>query len=328
LAARVSEARSPGSFDLGRVDLLAALIGLLGVLTSALLFALTRSQLATRRAVRAGAVALEREEALRAHVEQQGLAARREAQERLALIDALFRATPAGLAVFDRQLRFVRLNHGLCDLHGLPAGAHLGRRVSQVVPSLSAAEAALAQVLERGEARTVELSGCTPAFPDLRTLLCNFAPVRNENGEVVGVAAVVFDITQRKRAEQESKALLEELRAEREVAAVLHRVGQQIAAELNLERLAQALADAAARVTNADVAALAYAPSGDWQAAEWALSGPEQEAWKGLTPQILLKGVEHLPRPAFGSPSCRGKRRGAARRPMPGAPTRPFRARL
>src|SRR5690606_28388202 len=159
------------------------MIGFLGVLTTALFFALTRSQRAIRRAARAGAVALERGEALRAHLEQQGRTARREAQERLALIDALFRATPAGLAVFDRELRFVRVNHGLCDLHGIPAGAHLGRRFSQLLPDLQAAEVELRKVLESGEARTVELTGRTPAYAEPRTWLCNFAPVRNEQSE-------------------------------------------------------------------------------------------------------------------------------------------------
>jgi PAS domain S-box-containing protein len=291
MAAHLQETSS-GAYGWGHV-VIVPMIGFLGVLTTALFFALTRSQRAIRRAARAGAVALERGEALRAHLEQQGRTARREAQERLALIDALFRATPAGLAVFDRELRFVRVNHGLCDLHGIPAGAHLGRRLSQLLPDLQAAEEELRKVLDSGEARTVELTGRTPAYAEPRTWLCNFAPVRNEESEVVGVAAVMLDISARKHAEREARALFEALRAEREVFSVLHRVGQQIAAELNLERLVQVVADAAARVTHAELALFVYSSEGRKPA--HALSGSAHALAETCDFDALLTAVEDIP---------------------------------
>jgi PAS domain S-box-containing protein len=177
-----------------------------------LLYALTRSQLAARRAVRAGALAIERGEVLRARLEQQGLTARQQAQERLALIDALFRATPAGLAVFDAELRFVRLNQGLADIHGIPVSAHLGKSLVEILPAYDPGlNAALRDVLGSGEARTIEVTGHAPASAEARTCLCNCAPVRNEAGLVVGVALVVLDISERKEAEREMRRLVEAL---------------------------------------------------------------------------------------------------------------------
>jgi PAS domain S-box-containing protein len=279
--------------DLRGLSLLAPLIAALGLVTGGLLVALTRTQVAARRARRDGALAFERGEALRARLEQQGRTARREAQERLALIDALFRATPAGLALFDRDLSFVRINQGLADIHGIPPGAHLGRRLRDLLPELAPAmEATLCDVLESGEARTVEVSGRTAASSTVRTWLVNCAPVRDAETDVVGVAEVVLDITQRKEAEHETRKAVDALRAEREIFDVVHRVGQKLAAELNVARLAQGLAEAAMQLSNADVAVFVYASNAIGAPPEFALAGPEQDAWKDLKGEELLRLLE------------------------------------
>jgi PAS domain-containing protein len=63
------------------------------------------------------------EERLRASEES----ARRQAQE----LDALYRTVPVGLALLDRELR---CNETLAEINGLPAEAHLGRTLREVVP--------------------------------------------------------------------------------------------------------------------------------------------------------------------------------------------------
>ena len=90
----------------------------------------------------------------------------------------------------------------------------------------------------------------------------NCAPVRDSDTDVVGVAEVVLDITERKQAEREQRKLVDALRAEREVFDVVHRVGQQLASELNVGRLAQALADAAAQLSSAELSVFVYASPG------------------------------------------------------------------
>ena len=97
--------------------MLAPLIAVLGLVTAVLLVALTRSQVTARKARRDSVVRCNGE-GNAAQLELQGRTAQREAQE-LALIDALFRATRASLALFDRDLSYVRINQGLSDIHGL-----------------------------------------------------------------------------------------------------------------------------------------------------------------------------------------------------------------
>src|SRR4051794_35103836 len=78
-----------------------------------------------------------------------------EAERSLALLDTLFATAPVGLAFFDTELRYVRVNAALAEINGLPADEHVGRTVPEVLP---AAEASMAQqirtVLETSEPAT------------------------------------------------------------------------------------------------------------------------------------------------------------------------------
>jgi PAS domain S-box-containing protein len=47
-------------------------------------------------------------------------------------------SSPAAFAVIDRDFRYARVNDALAALNGRPAAEHLGRKVQEVVPDLSA----------------------------------------------------------------------------------------------------------------------------------------------------------------------------------------------
>jgi len=52
------------------------------------------------------------------------------------LLDTLLQTAPVGFCFLDRDLRYVRINERLALINGIPAEAHLGRHVSEIVPSL------------------------------------------------------------------------------------------------------------------------------------------------------------------------------------------------
>ncbi len=109
------------------------------------------------------ALALERARLLEASV-----AGRAEAVQRVALLEAAFAAAPFALALLDRELRFVRVNRALADHHGVPAEAHAGRTVEQVLPGVAGEQIAASarRILGGGEAAArVEIVGETPAAP-------------------------------------------------------------------------------------------------------------------------------------------------------------------
>lgn len=126
--------------------------------------------------------------------------ARAQAEE----IEAIYAAAPTILCVLDRSLRYVRVNEQLAEANGIPAAAHIGRSVREIVPDLTdAAEAMLLRVLDGEAARGIEFVGTTPAQPGVvRTWLNNWVPFRNSQGEIVGITVSAEEITQEKAAQE------------------------------------------------------------------------------------------------------------------------------
>jgi len=126
-----------------------------------------------------------------------------------ATLESILAAAPVGLALFDREGRYLRVNAELAAINGIPAEQHAGRSVHQVIPAM--AEQALAlirHVFETGETlRELEFTGETARKPgESRHWLSGFFPVRGTDGQVQAVGAWVTDITDRKRALQQLEA--------------------------------------------------------------------------------------------------------------------------
>jgi PAS domain S-box-containing protein len=146
-------------------------------------------------------------QALRAQ-EQQTRAAQAIVEQQLREIETIYQTAPVGLCFVDTDLRFVRLNERLAEINGLPVAAHIGRNISEVLPTGDQLEPLYRQVIESGEPiLDLELSGIDPAQPgDPIYCLVRYYPQKDAQGRVVGVNAMVQDITDRKR----DQAALEE----------------------------------------------------------------------------------------------------------------------
>ncbi len=123
-------------------------------------------------------------------------------------LEALYSHAFLGIAVFDTQLRFVRINDWLAGVNGLPAAEHLGRHVDEVVPGLAEqARAALRHVTETGAAlRDVAFSGETPAAPGVvQHWLEHWLPIRDARGDLVAVSVVVEETTVLRRLAGENR---------------------------------------------------------------------------------------------------------------------------
>lgn len=143
------------------------------------------------------------------------------AQRRLKEIESIYRHAPVGLCVLDRDLRYLRINDRLAEINGIPAEAHIGRTLREVLPDVAeSAEPGLRSVLQSGEAiHDVEITGTTPARPGVeRTWLESWHPLRNSADAVVGVSIVAREITEEKANREKLEnltATLEDRVAER-----------------------------------------------------------------------------------------------------------------
>jgi len=153
------------------------------------------------------------------------------------LLDVVFETAPVGFGVFDSELRFLRLNRRLAEINGLPPQEQLGRRMPEVLPQLGPeVQSAFAHVFRTGEAiEGTEVHGRTPASDELRTWEVSFYPVRTGDGPLFGVASVVHDVTERRRAEAEREALLRDAERGRAEAESVSRAKDEFLAVLSHE---------------------------------------------------------------------------------------------
>lgn len=126
-------------------------------------------------------------------------------QESNALLDSLFDNAPLGLGIWDSHLRYMRVNNALAEINGLPAEAHIGKTVAELLPGLDkSVMKTFHHVFETGEKLvSQEASGETPAEPGKkRYWSVSYYPIKVK-GETFGVGAICEEITERKKVEQD-----------------------------------------------------------------------------------------------------------------------------
>lgn len=131
------------------------------------------------------------------------------------LLDTLFARSPVGMLFVDTELRFVRVNAALAAINGHGPDDHIGERIADVVPQLWAKLGPVYErVLETREpVLNLEVSSTTPAVPGVRRhWLMNYYPVETAAGDLLGVAGVAVEITDRRAAEARMAALYEDSR--------------------------------------------------------------------------------------------------------------------
>ena len=126
-------------------------------------------------------------------------------------IQAIYDGIPIGLALVDRDERWIRTNPKLADINELPVDQHAGQTVQQVMPEMATElRPHIRHVFETGEpSYGIEVRGPGGATTgEGRNYICDFFPVVTE-GDVFAVGAAVRDITR-------ETALAEDLRESEE----------------------------------------------------------------------------------------------------------------
>ncbi|MCL2733816.1 MAG: SpoIIE family protein phosphatase [Actinomycetia bacterium] len=161
---------------------------------------------------------------------------------------ALLEGTQAGVALLDTSLRFRYVNPALARMNGVPAAAHVGRTIGEVVPGVDAREDVLRQVLADGLSRETMTSGQTRAdsLHARRYWQGSYHRIEDEHGGVYGLGAVVQEVS----ADRETQR---EVERARERLLLLDAAAVRIGSTLETERTCQELCDLLVEVI-ADVA--------------------------------------------------------------------------
>ena len=105
-------------------------------------------------------------------------------------------------AFYGPDMRYRRINRMLAEFNGLPMAAHIGYRPSELLGELGVkVEERLREVFDTGDVVTDDdFTAASPVTGELRHYQSQWFPARAE-GEVIGVAVLVSDVTERRRSD-------------------------------------------------------------------------------------------------------------------------------
>jgi two-component system, chemotaxis family, CheB/CheR fusion protein len=152
------------------------------------------------------------------------------ARQRSHEIEILYKTAPVGMAMVDRNHRFLKINQHFAELNGQRIEKHIGRTLQEMIPSLAERmERPIAEVFERANAvvnleASVRLQG-----EAIRDFLIDLYPYE-EDALTTAVGIVLKDVTELRRLEKELRRLMDELqhRVKNTLATVASIVNQTV----------------------------------------------------------------------------------------------------
>jgi PAS domain S-box-containing protein len=176
----------------------------------------------------------------------------KQAEDARARLAAIVESSEDAIASKDLNGILTSWNRGAERLFGYTAAEAIGQPVTMLIPDERADE-------EQGILARIRSGERIEHYETVRrckdgTLLdisLTVSPIVDTQGRIVGASKIARDITERKRAEQ---ALIEQTRT----VETINRVSRDLAAELNLEKLVQAVTDAATALAGAEFAAFFF----------------------------------------------------------------------
>jgi PAS domain S-box-containing protein len=177
---------------------------------------------------------------------------RKRAERTRGLLSAIVESSDDAIVSSGRDLRIASWNAGAEKMFGYSAAEVLGEETTIITPPDHVGE-----TIERFERLKREPS--PQHFESRRRakdgrlieVAITLSPITDEGGDLIGISAVIRDITASKRAERQ-------MREQADVIETVNRVGQTLAGELDLHKLVQTVTDAATELTGAHFGSFFY----------------------------------------------------------------------
>lgn len=120
-----------------------------------------------------------------------------------ALLETLILQAPVAFAFYGPDLRYRRINRMLAEINGLSMAEHIGRLPRDLLGDLGEKiEERLREVLDTGETVIDEhFTADSPVTGESHYYESQWFPARSADGEVIGIAVLVTDVTERRRAD-------------------------------------------------------------------------------------------------------------------------------
>jgi formate hydrogenlyase transcriptional activator len=147
------------------------------------------------------------------------------------LVTAYFSASKVGFCVLDTNLRYLAINDTLAEMNGIPAEAHLGKSLREMLgDSAEVVEPQCKRVLLTGQPVVdIEISTVLPTRTEAGHWIEHYIPVKGAVGKVTQIGVIVIEITEQKRLEESLRGVSERLREEKKRQQVMMEVSHLLA---------------------------------------------------------------------------------------------------
>jgi len=119
-------------------------------------------------------------------------------------LDGFFTAAPVGMAIFDEQRRFIKVNNTIADWNGIAIEDHIGKTLDEIFPAFERSkDTDFERIMETGKAaQDTEIVATLPSRPDeeMAWIVSRF-PILNAVQKSIGLGTVVTNVTELKRTQ-------------------------------------------------------------------------------------------------------------------------------
>jgi formate hydrogenlyase transcriptional activator len=154
------------------------------------------------------------------------------------LLAAYFSSSDVGLGILDSNLRVLAVNQTLAEINGIPAADHLGKTLREILGEFAdVLEPKLQRVLATHEPVNFEISNTLPTRTEPGHWIAHYLPIPDATGAVTRIAAIVVEITARKKLEESLHHVGAKLRKEMDRLQMLLDVSAIMASNWNLHQV-------------------------------------------------------------------------------------------
>jgi formate hydrogenlyase transcriptional activator len=174
------------------------------------------------------------------------------------LLSAYFNASRVGLCVLDSEYRYVAINNTLAEMNGIPAAAHLGKSVRELLGDFAElVEPLFERVFRTGEpVLDLKISTILPTRTEAGHWIEHYFPIQDASGAVTQLGLVIIEVTEQKKLEDSLRDVSENLRQEKKRQQVMLDVGRVLAAKGDVRQAFPQISACLRRVLRQEYAAL------------------------------------------------------------------------
>ena len=175
------------------------------------------------------------------------------------LLTAYSAASKVGICILDTDLRYLAINHTLAKMNGMPAEAHLGKSVREMLGDFAElVEPLFKRVLSTGRSLSdLKISFMLHNRTEPGHWIEHYVPIKDKSGKVKKIGVVAIEVTEQEKLEESLRGVSKTLREEKKRQHVMLEVSRALAGKWNESEVFPRISAYLRRVLRQEYAALA-----------------------------------------------------------------------